>query len=138
MTLPHRLSKEALGYQIHTNRELGMMLLGVKPLAVFSDILDRFPDVVTRYLRMFDRYCEAGVLEKREYVDLDNFRGADGRRVLVVLYSLPNESWRIDAMIKLREQLSAWNAEAERMEGSLLGYQEWQNDIWMATRFGHA
>jgi len=37
MALPRHLSKEALGYRIHTNRELGMMLRREKPLAIFTN-----------------------------------------------------------------------------------------------------
>lgn len=34
-----------LGYQIHTNRELGIMLREVKPLAKFSDVHGKFQEV---------------------------------------------------------------------------------------------
>jgi hypothetical protein len=37
MGLPRHLNKEALGYRIHTNRELGMMLRREKPLAIFTN-----------------------------------------------------------------------------------------------------
>lgn len=37
MGLPRNLSKETLGYRIHTNRELGMMLRREKPLAIFPN-----------------------------------------------------------------------------------------------------
>ena len=133
MALSEWLSREALGYQVHTNRELGLMLSGAKPLAVFNDDHDHFAELVLRYLARFDRYVDAGRLEKREYVELDH-----GGRIHVILYCLPGESWRIDAMIELRQRLSSWSAEAERMEGTLLGYEHWQNDIWMETRFGRA
>ena len=132
MSLLRQLS-EQVGYTIHTNRELGLMLRGDKLLAVFADV-EPFPDIVSRYLRLFDRHCAAGRLEKREYVDL----GLGDRSVLTVMYALPNESWRIDAMIELRRQLASWSPEAERMEGSLLGRQDWQNDIWLRDRFGQA
>jgi hypothetical protein len=127
--LPH-LSKEALGYQLHTNRELGMMLRGEKPLALFSDWPSRFPDVVSRYLRMFDRHVSARRFVKREY--LESCR--DSRWLHVVLYALPAEEWRIDRMIELRFQLSSWTPQLERQEGRLLGYSEEQNDMWMARR----
>ena len=68
-TLEH-LSERVLGYAIHTNRELGFMLGGSKPLAVFSDAYGQFPDVVLRYLRIFDRYVARGAFVKRDYVEL--------------------------------------------------------------------
>jgi hypothetical protein len=43
----------SLPYVIHTNRELGLMLKGIKPLAKFVDGEGRFPDVMLRYFQMF-------------------------------------------------------------------------------------
>ena len=41
-----------------------------------------------------------------------------------------------DAMIDLRRQVTAWSAEAERHEGELLGYADWQNELWLKRRSG--
>jgi len=48
-----------------------------------------------------------------------------------VLYALPNEAWRIEAYLLLWKtaEKSGWNAGFERMEGSLLGYEDWQHDL---------
>ena len=123
------LSREDLGYQLHTNREFGMMLRGIKPLAVFSDGYGRFPDVVLRYMRLFDCHVDAGRFLKREYVET-----GDAHPIHVVLYALPEEEWRIDRMIELRKEISQWTPKFERLEGRLLGYTEEQNDLWMARR----
>lgn len=119
----------SLPYRVHTNRELGMMLRGEKPLAVFYDGVGFFPAVVERYLRMFDRHAAAGRFVKREYVVRDgHVRGTHS-----ILYALADEAWRIDAMIELRLiMLERWSAELERREGELLGYADWQNDIWIS------
>lgn len=122
-----------LGYKIHTNRELGMMLRGEKPLAVFSHVEDSFPVALLRYLRMFDRHVEMGRLVKREHrmpVEIREERHAS----LAILYALPTDTWRIDAMISLRRDMSEWTDEHERREGTLLGYTEKQNDLWIASR----
>ena len=79
--------REPLPYLVHTNRELGLMLAGRKPLACFSDGYGHFPGAVLRYFRLFDRHVAAGRLIKREYVQL---RGVD--HIHVVLYALPQES----------------------------------------------
>jgi hypothetical protein len=129
--LPAHLA--ALPYQIHTNRELGLMLRGVKPLAVFSDWYDRRSDVLERYLRFFDRYVSEGKFARREYVQWHRRGGWRGAHVF--LYALPEEEWRIDAMIELRVDLSGWSAAHGRRQGELLGYEEWQNDIWIARNF---
>jgi len=128
------LSKERLGYQIHTNRELGMMLRGEKPLAVFSDFEDVFPQVLLRYLRIFDRYVLTGRFVKREHRASADIKG-EAHILLTVLFAVPAEAWRIDEMINLRSNMSAWTAEQERKEGTLLGYTDEQNDIWIASNY---
>ena len=125
------LDEKVLGRLVHTNREFGLMLRGVKPLAVFSEWDGDFVDPVRRCLRLFDRYVEAGVFVRRDHVEARS-KG----NVHVVLFARLNQAWRIDEMIALRRNLTAWNAKHERTEGELLGYEEWQNDIWMAERFG--
>jgi hypothetical protein len=122
-----------LGYQVHTNRELGMMLRGEKPLAVFNDREGFFHPVLLRYLQMFDRYVHKQKLIKREHRTPIEVRGK--RQVsLTIPYALPQEFWRIDEMIKLRDSLHEWTDEHERKEGTLLGYTEEQNAIWIASR----
>ena len=69
MPILNHLSERVLGYAIHTNRELGFMLRGSKPLAVFCDAYGHFPDTVLRYLRIFDRHVARGTFLRRDYVD---------------------------------------------------------------------
>lgn len=116
-------------YLLHTNRELLLMLDARKPLSVFADeeplpgsnsLL--FPEA------KFDAYVAAGRFVKYEYAEpVDNCR----RRVRWVFYALPEEAWRIKAYILLNEtsKRSGWNEGFERMEGSLLGYSDQENDI---------
>ena len=131
--LPERLRQ--LPYLVHTNRELGLMLRGVKPLAMFMDGADCFPDCVVRYLRMFDRHAEAGRFVKR----LQVIPSVDPRISIKewhrIFYSLPAEEWRIDAMIELRARPGDWSADREREEGRLLGYTDEQNEIWQARTY---
>jgi hypothetical protein len=53
-----------------------------------------------------------------------------------VLYALPGEEWRIDAYLKIWEtaKRTGWSEQLEREEGTLLGYEDWQNDIHMEWR----
>ena len=116
-------------YMLHTNRELGLMLRGIKPLALFNDAKDRFPDVVVRYLRMFDRHVGVGT-----FIRADHFAEPTHDRAFAVhtiLFAQPDESWRISAMIKLRTS-PIWSLAHERREGELLGYADWMNDFWIA------
>ena len=121
---------EHLPYRIHTNRELGLMLTGMKPLAMFVDGKDRYPDVVLRYLRLFDRHVAAGRFVRRDHLCSSPVDTYITHRIL---FALPSEAWRIDAMIDLKSS-SIWSDEHERREGELLGYEPWMNDYWIARR----
>ena len=122
--LPESLRR--LPYLVHTNRELGLMLRGVKPLAYFSDFAGAEPDCVKRYFRLFDRRVDAGRLFKREVIE------ADPRSPVLlirrVFYFLPGHEWRVEAMLALLRLHGAWTHDRERRFGELLGYEDWQND----------
>ncbi|AME28591.1 hypothetical protein [Burkholderia sp. PAMC 26561] len=119
-----------LPYQVHTNRELALMLDGVKPFAAFAGEYPPLTDVSVIPERLLDRYVAAGRFVKREYVGMKVFRGHRTRRVL---YARPDEAWRIDAYILLLHtgEVTGWNESLERMEGFLLGYEEWQADAYI-------
>lgn len=119
-----------LPYKIHTGRELALMLRGEKPLAVFSHRHDVGGEEIPE--RFFAPHVEAGAIVKREHFfppREDQTRG--GTRM--VLYALPTEEWRIEAYLLLQRTAAeaGWSEGFERMQGSLLGYQDWQNDIFI-------
>ena len=118
----------SLPYVVHTNRELGLMLRGLKPLAMFVETHGRTPECVLRYLRMFDRHVVTGRFVKREH-PIANSANLDTR---YIFFALPGEEWRMDEMIKLRNLPGKWSADRERQLGRLLGYEEWMNDVWLA------
>lgn len=127
-----------LPYQVHTDRELALMLEGTKPFAAFSEEYPRSTDDSTIPEQLFDRYVAEGRFVKREYVET---RILEGYRVRRVLYARSNEAWRIDAYILLwhTREVTGWNESLERMEGFLLGYEEWQTDAYILaakTRLG--
>ncbi len=129
--LRKRMSRELdeYPYLVHTNRELLLMLEGRKPLSVFADeepsadgTSPLFPEA------KFDAHVATGRFVKHEYVE----SVGDGQHsVRWVFYALPDEAWRIKAYILLTEtsKRSGWNEGFERMQGSLLGYSEQENDI---------
>lgn len=126
---------DELPYKVHTNRELLMMLKGIKPFAYFSESYPLSSSLESPE-RVFEPYVVQGRFLKREYVIPDketcrvhpNVRGAR-----YVLYSLRHEEWRIDAFILVQETASkvGWSEGFERMVGSLLGYEDWQNEIFV-------
>ena len=117
-----------LPYKVHTGRELALMLDGNKPLAYFCGQHPATPEIEEIPERLFDPYVAQRRFVKREYVT-----SALGRRTRIVMYALPNQEWRINAMILLLETAakSGWSEGFERMQGSLLGYEDWQNDIFI-------
>jgi hypothetical protein len=122
-------------YSIHTNRELEFMLERGKPLAHFSDWYPPEPneDVIPQVA--FAPYVATGFVEMRSFVELD--RGPPPseaphlRGSLHVFYARPAEAWRIDAYIAMMAAASkaGWSEGFERLEGTLLGYTEQQNDV---------
>ena len=105
------------------------MLRGIKPMTMFSDIVGREPECVLRYLRLFDRHVDAGRFERRIIDEPVPLRPDwQSRRIF---YTLPGEAWRIDAMSELITHSGGWTNDHERSFGMLLGYEDWQNDIWL-------
>jgi hypothetical protein len=49
------------------------------------------------------------------------------------MYASPHQEWRINAMTLLMDSAAkcGWSEGFERVQGSLLGYEDWQNDIFM-------
>ncbi|MGA9794499.1 MAG: hypothetical protein WBQ17_03085 [Rhizomicrobium sp.] len=127
MPLTERLRQ--LPYLVHTNRELGLMLRGTKPLAYFMDAVGREPEICIRYWRMFDRHVAVGRLIKRQVTE--PIPGLPHREYFRLFYALPGHEWRIDAMLLLLNEPGAWSHNRERRFGELLGYEEWQNDYWI-------
>jgi hypothetical protein len=120
-----------LPYLVHTNRELGLMLRGQKPMACFLDFPEAMPECVARYLKMFDRYVNQGRFTKRINIHRLTAKGLLYPNAHEIFYTLPGEEWRVDAKIDLYNEPGKWTAARERRLGELLGYADWQNDIWM-------
>lgn len=124
---------DQLPYKVHTDRELVMMLAGTKPLAVFSD---EHPSARPPYEiipeDLYAPYVEAGRFVMREVIIPPSNPSTDPA-TRIVLYALPTEQWRIDAYLLLRRTGYdfGWSEACERMEGTLLGYSNEQNDIYI-------
>lgn len=117
-----------------------MMLAGSKPLAMFSDDVSVLPDELIIPEIAFEPYVKSGrFLRAEKLIDGPYVEKLDRNAQLkTVLFCLPDEEWRINAMFLLKDQLhktGKWNETCERIEGKLLGYTEEQNDIWCADRF---
>jgi hypothetical protein len=128
-------------YLVHTGFELPLLLEGRKQLARMSDAYP--PD---RHLgeEKFDRYVAQSVLHKEVVVKPFErpYRRKDGQVFegqRTVYYTRKGEEWRIKAskLIWDAAAKSAWSEDFERMQGMLFGYEEWQNDWWLADLRKH-
>jgi hypothetical protein len=98
------------------------MIAGEKPLSMFVVPTDAdfeyFPE------EDFDLLVKQGKLTKTVAIEQSAIPGAEAVRR--VLYALPDEEWRINAMLhvqSLYESLGpGWRPDLERIIGSLLGY----------------
>jgi hypothetical protein len=117
------------------------MLAGSKPMSAF---VDDHPALHGLYIipeRQFEPYVAAGRIAKREMIDPpgEDAPVVRGQRIgsRRVLYALPAEVWRIEAYLLLwrTAEKAGWNEGFERMEGSLLGYEDWQNDVHIERRY---
>lgn len=126
-------------YMVHTGFELPLMLEGRKPFAAFGDAYPS--EWFDNYLAPFEPFVQSGKISRR-IVDTPmphlKKRNPKWDRIRDVYFALPGEEWRIDAYIQLLDahlkSESGWNDEQERLQGSLLGYEDWQNDWWIEQR----
>jgi hypothetical protein len=123
-------------YLVHTGYELPLLLDGRKQLARFSEA---YPPGLHFDEEKFDRYVAEGALHKEVVVEpFERPHHRKDGRVLEglrsVYYTREGEEWRIPAakLIWDAAAKSAWNEDFERMQGMLFGYEEWQNDWWIA------
>lgn len=123
---------DALPYKTHTNRELALMLSGAKPFAVFFDDAPDRRELEFVPERLFDPHVDSGKFVKKEV-----FEFLQGHQVRNVFYALKGEAWRIDTwrLLMKTASKSGWSEGFERMQGSLLGYEDWQNDAHIALMY---
>ena len=128
-------SVDPLPYEIHTNRELEFMLSRGKPLAHFSDAYPAEPDEEIIPELAFAPHVAEGKFVMREFVlplqEPAPTGHPDVRGIRHVFYARSAEAWRIDAYIMMLAAAAkaGWSEGFERLEGSLLGYEEWQTDL---------
>ena|SRR5882672_10102709 len=125
---------EPLPYELHTDRELKFMLERGKPLAHFSDAYPSEPDEEIVPELAFDPHVREGRFVKREFVEplRESPPGHPHvRGIRHVLFARAAEAWRIDAYIMMLAAAAkaGWSEGFERLEGNLLGYEEWQTDL---------
>jgi len=127
----------------HTNRELELMLAGVKPLAMFYDEISCLPDESIIPEAKFLPHVESGQFVRSETLVTGSYIEKLGRNAEVkyVFYAPRNEVWRINAIKLLVEQwykTDEWNQTCTRLESALLGYTDEEIDAWCEKNFPRA
>lgn len=114
----------------HEGKELGLMLAGTKPLAMFSDVVEGafwFPEAD------FAPHVAAGRILRFEDVTPPR---ADGYAIRRLFYCLPGEEWRVEAARELQDRPAhrdqPWTDEYDRAMGRLLGYREKDIEAFLA------
>jgi len=118
----------------HDDRELELMLAGRKPLAMFTEVLPLESGLIPE--ADFAPHVASGRLTMREVLEHADKVPYDQRELHVrrVLYALPGNEWRIDAMIlacQVAASLRKWDEGLERVIGKLLGYEDRQIDAFI-------
>ncbi len=133
------MPREAMPYLAHTGYELVLMIDGRKPFARMQE--DVYPPLRFEGEEQFDRFVAEGLLHKEEELEpfAEPTRRADGRTaegLRTVYYARKGEEWRIPAwkLVSRAAAKTGWNDTLERLEGMLLGYEDWQNDWWADDR----
>ena len=123
-------------YLVHGGYELPLLLEGKKQLARFNEA---YPPNLHWNEEKFDRYVAEGALHKEVVVEpfeqticREDGMVIEGLRT--VHYTRKGEEWRIPAMKLVWDAAakSGWNLDFERLQGMLFGYEDWQNDWWIA------
>ncbi|OZB81237.1 MAG: hypothetical protein B7X28_05350 [Halothiobacillus sp. 13-55-253] len=138
-TLREKLWFDELPYQVHTGRELSLMLEGKKPLSSFTE---EYPLHGVSFIpeSIFERYVTSGQFIKAEYISEHKSLEGDIYATHWVFYALRGEEWRINAYILLLKlaDTSGWSDDFERIEGALLGYEIWQNEAYIKQKKHHS
>lgn len=126
---------DGLPYRLHAGRELPLMLSGAKPLSYLYGTIPPNEHFVEIPEYLFDPYVDIGRFVKRQR---SLFREGWAMGMRQVLYALKEEAWRIDAFFLVQDTAhkTGWNEALTRMEGTLLGYEEWQNDAFIGRMKG--
>jgi hypothetical protein len=118
----------------HEDRELELMLAGQKPLAMFTEISPIETGLIPE--DEFAPYVTSGRIIVREVFEpmRDTTGYPEELFIRRVLYALPEEIWRIEAILlvcRVAANLQRWDEGLERVTGKLLGYEDRQIDAFV-------
>lgn len=114
----------------HEFRELELMLAGIKPLAMFFDVI---PPTIELPEAEFEPSLKSGRIVLREEVYLRPEESEPPLRYLY--YALAEEEHRIERLHQLNQKLietaRQTRPEDHILTGQLLGYEEWEISVFL-------
>ena len=129
VTMRYGVGIDELSYISHNSRELALMLQNDKPLSFFMDQKEYILDDSYPY-QYFKHHVETGTII--EFLT-DDHPAIHCKDTCILLYALPNETWRIKAFLDNMMNLNRghWSQDNEIQEGLLLGYTKEQMDEYI-------
>ena len=123
---------EDYSYEIHTNRELELMLAGRKPMAVFGRGVGENIDETNG--QPFSKYVESGHMTRTVFYIQNSEQKF---RIFYNIYTLAGEQWRAELFKQLMKstQIGKWCQDMEIIEGTLLGYTIEENLEHVNSRY---
>jgi hypothetical protein len=118
-------------YLLHGGYELALMIHNRKPFAFVY--YDSDYEESRRYKARFDHFISQGLLYSENEIEIVD--DETGRQTGRIFYARKGEEWRIPAYKFMLENLKPRDNGfeiRERLEGTLLGYEQWQNDWWLS------
>jgi hypothetical protein len=132
------INQKTYPYTLHTNRELELMLTGIKPFAAF--VVDRTPGFEKSDMlsdQDFDTHVASGVMS--EHLRTVSTHRPDGTPIEIdrYFYALKGKEWRVEAYCLLLDllQRGGWCPQLEWLEGKLLGYTDEQNAYHLSRAY---
>lgn len=109
----------------HEGRELELMKAGAKPLSMFVESVE--PNAEHFFSENdFDQLVAEGKLLKHSSLETIGMSYGKDTKIRRVLYALPSEGWRINAILLVQDVYSSlgggWRTDLDRIIGHLLGY----------------
>lgn len=114
------------------------MLSGKKPLAVFCAEANELPWEELIPEEAFTPHVESGRVLRHDFEVRSTTSSGASINLRYVLFALPGEEARFQIMCTLMRAFhsgSGWNETCERVEGTLLGYSDEENDAHCARNF---
>jgi hypothetical protein len=119
-------------YAMHGGKELELMLAGRKPMAVFyRAVTENFDETDGQ---PFHKYVKSGEMNRKIFY-IQNIESSI--KLIYYVYTIIGQEWRADIYKSVKKAgQKLWCKDLEIMEGLLLGYSIFENNIHINSMYG--